>query len=563
MTEPNDSENTEPESLNPGDSLTPRNPGAKPDEPATFEWSPPFREAQHVTPSKMPKYARNPDRWDKQDWQHVIKEIDEVSAARNAISGVAKTGSEALADSFWTFSNVEPEILAPEQMRPSFRVNQVIASEMEQLPDTQRLRRSTVGDTVGSAMAAVTIEPDLETLFDRLKKQQAQAEAAMSAAEAAAQAEQEAFDLDEVIEKWMKDADPNNPDDQNQAKDYQKQWEEMQERLDSANSAAQQASDELDQSLEDVGPTIRTALRDAMGKAADEANQMQQAMDSWGTEPGQLQRMPAKERMELAKRLNTPRFKKIADLFGAMRNLMLTIVSRKTIAANEEIFDVIIGDELERVLPEELIALDIEELELEFYRRMFDGELLVYEMKGKEKKAQGGIVMMEDGSGSMSGERELWAKAVMLTLMHLARMQKRPFHLIHFGSRNQFKTLSFMEQSDYTINNVLDAAEIHFGGGTDFQTPLDEGLRLLEAEYSQKGAVEGDMVFVTDGMCGVSDDWFKNFKERQTELDFVIWGVGIGCGKKDEPMAKICDNRVCSVKDLLSGGDITAIFGDL
>lgn len=41
------------------------------------------------------------------------------------------------------------------------------------------------------------------------------------------------------------------------------------------------------------------------------------------------------------------------------------------------------------------------------------------------------------------------------------------------------------------------AAETFLGGGTNFQMPLDEALRLME----ENGFENADVVFITDGEC--------------------------------------------------------------
>lgn len=515
-----------------------------------------------VDPRKLSEYTRRPDRWDKEDWRMVVEDIDSLAAAREAIADAAPTGMPALADAFWTFLKVEPELAERGEVRPSHLINLLVAEEMEKLRETDRLRRHTVGDLVGAAMAAVSIEPDLETLFDKAQKMIEAAQQLDQAMQALAQASQDQHDLEDVIKRWSENVDPDDMSDEEkqQGKDYQEQWEAMQQAAEAARQAAQQAGESLEQSMEGGTAGVRETLRGAIEKAADEAESMSEQCDSWGLDPGTLQRMNAQERIELARRLNNPRFKRIADLFGAMRNMMLTEVTRRTIAANEEVFDVSIGDDLDRILPEQLVELSNPATRLDFLRKFAEGELLQYEMQGTEKLAQGAIIFCEDGSGSMSGERELWAKAVMLCLLHLARMQKRAFHLLHFGGRGQVHRISFVDAQDFSIERVLEAAEIFFGGGTDFETPLGQALGLLQDEFRAKGAVDGDIVFCTDGMCGVSPQFMESFKEEQLRLDFAVWGVNIGGSKTDQPLNQICDGRVATIKDLLSGGDVREVF---
>lgn len=549
-------------------------------------------ETSGVDPNKLAKYARDPDKWDLEDYQNILRDIEAAGVAKDSLEAIAPTGGPAFADAFWVFQKVEPELLPPEEMRPDHMINHVVAQEMEALKETERLRRHTVGDVVASASAAVTIEPDLETLFDRLKTQRDHAEELHRKMQALHSAEEEVHDIEDMMQRWQ-DENPDNPEEgegegeasgmsqepgqgtpgksQGQRpggpKNWQKEWKRLQQAHDAAEARAQQAQAEAEEagqkfqeSMSAGMSTVRTELREAVGKAADDAESLSFAADAWGLEPGVLQRMNAKERLDLAKRLNTPRFKKIADLLGAMRNLMLTEVSRKTIHTNEEVVNITLGNDLELVLSEQLADLRNPQTRLDFLRRFAEGELLQYEMSGTEKLAQGGIIYLEDGSGSMSGEREIWAKAVGLCLLHLARIQKRPFHGVHFGSPGQYKTFSFVNPEDFTIDRVLAFAEFFYGGGTDFKTPLSEGLRILQDEFRAKGAVEGDIVFATDGQCGVSEDFMETFKGEQERLDFAVWGISIGGHKMDEPLHSICDGRVATIKDLLSGADIRDVF---
>ena len=54
----------------------------------------------------------------------------------------------------------------------------------------------------------------------------------------------------------------------------------------------------------------------------------------------------------------------------------------------------------------------------------------------------------------------------------------------------------------FTAEELFAAAEHFFDGGTNFEAPLTEALRLLrEEEFSN-----ADILFVTDGYCDISDE---------------------------------------------------------
>ena len=98
---------------------------------------------------------------------------------------------------------------------------------------------------------------------------------------------------------------------------------------------------------------------------------------------------------------------------------------------------------------------------------------------------------------------------------------------------------------------------------TDFVTPLSWALDKLVTQYKDAGQVKGDIVFCTDGMCGVPEQWLKEFKDKQAELGFRVWGIVIGGSPQSEPLVSICDGRVLTVSDLLSANEIRSIFNQI
>ena len=60
--------------------------------------------------------------------------------------------------------------------------------------------------------------------------------------------------------------------------------------------------------------------------------------------------------------------------------------------------------------------------------------MLQYRLREDEQKGKGPMVVCIDVSSSMQGDKELWAKAVSLTLMDIARRQRRLFRAVLFSS---------------------------------------------------------------------------------------------------------------------------------
>ena len=107
-----------------------------------------------------------------------------------------------------------------------------------------------------------------------------------------------------------------------------------------------------------------------------------------------------------------------------------------------------------------------------------------------------------------------------LALLDIAIQGKRRFAMIHFSSTGRFQTDLFLP-GEFDREDVLKAAETFLDGNTDYKTPLQEALRLME----EAGFENADMVFVTDGACTLPGDFLDHLKEEQARRGFSITGV--------------------------------------
>ena len=121
---------------------------------------------------------------------------------------------------------------------------------------------------------------------------------------------------------------------------------------------------------------------------------------------------------------------------------------------------------IERVLPDELANLAIgEEGEDLFLKRLLDEDLLAYSYKNPVEETQGPILIAVDGSGSMAGHKEIWAKALAIATVLQAKKEKRKSHGIIFGASEK-------EIFEIDVNRLEDLATASFHMGTNFGPPL-------------------------------------------------------------------------------------------
>jgi uncharacterized protein with von Willebrand factor type A (vWA) domain len=97
--------------------------------------------------------------------------------------------------------------------------------------------------------------------------------------------------------------------------------------------------------------------------------------------------------------------------------------------------------------------------------------------------------------------------------------------------------------------------ESFYGGGTDWQTPLNSALEIIRSGAKFKRA---DIVLITDGECAVSDSWLEEFKERQRELEFSTFGILLG---RQEPrsLTRVVD-RLVTIDNLSNDGAVETVF---
>src|SRR4029079_18174396 len=246
---------------------------------------------------------------------------------------------------------------------------------------------------------------------------------------------------------------------------------------------------------------------------------------TWGDTIGTGQRTPPGQKLELGRRLaGNEKLKKLARMVGRMKFNALALRKKVFERSSEELLEVEQGDALHRLLPHELLSLHHPVLRKDFYRRFLDQELIQYSLRGVEEKGRGPMIVCLDGSSSMAGEKEIWSKAVALTLLEIARLHRRLFRFVGFSSSDMpLFTLDLNPRDHHLVreDRALDVAEYFPGGGTDFEMPLDAAVATLaEARYRR-----GDVVLITDGECQVSPEWLERFRRDKKRLGFSLFSV--------------------------------------
>lgn len=301
----------------------------------------------------------------------------------------------------------------------------------------------------------------------------------------------------------------------------QKQLEQAGADLPEAQAAWSRVAEGLDSGA------IRQMWRKAIGEASATIDEINEATEGlgYGDEPGQdgfLGNHAAK--LDLAKQVQAnDKLRAIMKLAGRLRREARKVQANKKNPGPDEITAIETGADLGRLLPSELMLLQDPDTEAIFMRKFLERGQLQYELQTPEKETRGPIIICIDNSGSMSGAREVWSKAVCLAMCTLAIDQKRGFALLHFNTQVVYR-LEFEARQRPDPSQLIQAMTFFSGGGTNFTPVMQEARQVIRAQGSFKKA---DIIFITDGIAAPLADLQQHQKDRQ-ELGFHLFSICLG-----------------------------------
>jgi uncharacterized protein with von Willebrand factor type A (vWA) domain len=481
------------------------------------------------------------DRFDDMTWDETYTAAASLRELGEDLAQTHHYAGDLLRDAFLAAYKAAPALRDRVDMDRSRLVNHQVIASMLAAPEFAELRRETAGDPYAAAMAVLAQAPVLRRLLEK-------AETAKAAADAAEQARRDAADTAQAVTTALEQASDAADLDGEVPTEQAGALEQALAAAEAAEQRAGEAGTAAEQAIDQAAPGMRAPARAAAAAAAEQARDETALMRSWGLGPGQLQRMDFDHRARLAHRLRTNRLAGFADLIGRFRTMASAERTRKTEHGVDELVGITLGDDLGRLIPSELASLGEPTLRTVFAARLAEQRLFVYETRGDESTGKGAIIACIDCSYSMNGPREAWAKACALALLDQARTAGRDFAGILFSSAGENQVFRFPGHQPPPIEDVLDFAELFYGGGTDFATPLDAAAQILDEEYTGAARQHGDIVFITDGECSVTEDWMRGWRETKTRLDFRVFGISVA--QRPGPVLEALADNVRTVDDL-------------
>jgi len=488
------------------------------------------------------------DRFDEMTWREITGQAGLLRQVIEDLGERHDYAADLARDVFLAAYKASPVVRPAADMDPSRLVNRAVVAGLLDSPEFAGLRQETAGDAYASAMVVIAMA---ETVRRALE----QAEAVQQAADEAARARREEQDAAAAVQQAMEQATSASGEDDSVPDDAAAAAQAAIGGAEQASDRAAAAARAAGQALAGAAPGLRQTLRSGASHAAEEAREEAALMAAWGVGPGELQRMDFETRARLAERLRSGRMAPFTGLIGRFRQMAAGQRARRMERVPGELVGIETGDDLGRLIPSELASLGVPAMRAVFAARYAEQRLFVYEQRGETEAGQGAIICCVDCSGSMGTvvrgtgiSGEAWAKGCALAMLDQARAAQRDFAGILFSSAGEIKVLRFPGSQPVKISEVLDFAEFFWGGGTNFEEPLAAAAELLEAEFNDDGRMRGDIALITDGICGVSEDWMRAWNEAKARLGFRVFGIQVG-RPYGQLLGALSDN-VRSIEDL-------------
>lgn len=303
--------------------------------------------------------------------------------------------------------------------------------------------------------------------------------------------------------------------------------------------------EDLENISDELLPSVcRRAIKDAIEETEELIQQIEDISDEFdvGASPtgggdgdGLETYGPTEVKFRLAEMFRrNPRFKRLAEELGRMKLVERRARKINPHTVSDEVTDLGVGDNYAQTLPSEWAADDAL-----LDSKLAEGSLAEYKKHGREKLAKGDILFLHDksssmdwhvgeaaGSGDLIDTRDDWSTALMLSVLRIARRDKRTLLHIPFADM-VWKTVKF-ERGAIGLDDLMERMALAPNGGTDFEHALDTAVKALESGHLN--AENADVLFVTDGEAYLNQHKIDEYRRKFDELGVRVYSVCIASG---------------------------------
>lgn len=504
-------------------------------------------------------YSVRHDGFDRERFGEILDSTPQLDEARERLARLLPHPDALLMDLFAAVYKLNVVFEREADVRASALLNRRIVKGLFDDPRLGPLRQRTELDLVASRQALVVLAL---RVLGALRTGDRLVASELAAGMEAARTEEE-LDALEAQKKHLEELAERAFDESTR--------EDVERGLDRDAKAAQRELDAVRKAQKQTAHDLPVGFDHDMTGALEDLNEnmgdVQEALSAFGLGGGGLHATDPDLRLDLGHRLlKSKKLRLLARLLGAMKEVAFEARKKRIARAPQMTHAVKVGRDLSHLLPVELLGLSKARpgLHRDFLRRYEESQLLQYELDAPADR--GPLVVCVDGSASMQGSKEIWAKAVSLTLVELARRQKRKCLGIIFSSGPELFEVELTQtgksksaRRPLSAEEVLKFAEHFPAGGTSFVEPLERGL-----EHVTRGAYRrGDIVFVTDGEASVPDALIERIEAERRQRRFAIRSIVIDVGAHQLGAVERFSDDVRRVTDLTNDSlaDVFERFG--
>src|SRR5699024_1797008 len=356
----------------------------------------------------------------------------------------------------------------------------------------------------------------------------------------------------EKTKDWLEEKRQENDDLNEKSQDIQAKQRQLEKQENENGEVNEQLEKDLNQAMSELQDSVSQELEnsdsfsDKLSEAFSEKEQTKEEVKSLlggtkaGSDEAELKKTPLRDKLNLADQLiHNDYLKEISEWAGRFKQIAKNKQKSKHTDSMER-KGVTIGSDIEMMLPSELALYKHNSTKQDFLRRFAEGQVMQYDNEDKEKLGKGQVIICLDQSGSMTGLDEQ-SKGFVLALMGIAKKQKRDFCFIPFSTSSEIYRFS---KGKITTAEMVEICQNFLGGGTDFYSPLSESLQVIkESKFKQS-----DIVFVTDGVANLDDQFLHEFNHTKQEKDFSVLSLVIG-NSGDATVPKSFSDNVKLVED--------------
>lgn len=451
-------------------------------------------------------------------------------------------------DIFHSLYKIGPKIYDKNNVVESLALENDILKEITNNEKFDKLRKNTAANVFNSTFSLNVFQEKASEIIEKwIKENEEKNKEAMDRMNKAIEKQEE---LRKTLDELQ--YDPNNQQMQDLANNLQNQVQNLNKQI------AQDNKNGSFSGTEGLSSSLKQALNETQKETQDMANAMNnffgnEGGSTGGDGEGMLKAVPFEERLRLSEQLATNyKLQEISKNLGRMKS-MLNNIRKKPSKNGFSISDVGVGNNITKMLSTEKMLLIDPILEDQFYKKYYNKTLLEYKTNGLEE-VKGPIVMCLDESGSMSGSRDCWAKAIAIVLLQTAMKDNRAFRCITFN-RSVREVYDF-EKKTFSTDKMLEMVTKFSGGGTNFELPLLKAIESVnESKYKK-----ADIIFLTDGDPSdyLGSEARKQVKSAKESKDVNIQGILID-SHNTRYLEEFCDT-ITTFSDLNEDGALENIF---